>query len=139
VLTAIRGIIVAKARVLLADDHAAILARVRRQLGEEFEIVGTATNGQEAIDAVARLDPDVLVMDVSMPVLDGFQAAARVRDAACRTKVIFLTVHEDADFVSAAFSSGASGYVTKSHLSTDLIKAIHEALQGRSFVSALPV
>jgi DNA-binding NarL/FixJ family response regulator len=126
---------VAKARVLLADDHGPMIARVRWQLGEELDIVGTAGNGQEAIDAVLRLDPDVLVIDISMPLVDGFQAASQIRDAGCKTKVIFLTVHESADFVSAAFSSGASGYVTKSRLSTDLLPAIQDALLGRSFVS----
>ncbi|HEX4772384.1 MAG TPA: response regulator transcription factor [Bryobacteraceae bacterium] len=126
----------AKIRVLLADDHVPMIARVRWQLGEEFDIVGTAGNGQEAIDAVLRLHPDVLVIDLSMPVLDGFEAAARIRDAGCQTKVIILTVHEGADFVSAAFSSGASGYVTKSRLATDLAPAIEGALLGRSFVSS---
>lgn len=129
----------AKVRVLLADDHVAILARIRRGLGEEFEIVDAVKNGQEAVEAVIRLDPDVLVTDISMPVLDGFQAASRIRAAGSRTKVIFLTVHEDTDFVSAAFAAGASGYVTKSRLSTDLAPAINDALQGRSFVSPLNV
>jgi DNA-binding NarL/FixJ family response regulator len=128
---------VAKVRVLLADDHVAMIARIRWQLGEQFDIVGTAENGQDAIDAVLRFDPDVLVIDISMPVLDGFQAASRIRDAGCKTKVIFVTVHQGADFVSAAFLSGASGYVTKSRLSTDLVPAIQDALVGRSFVSPL--
>jgi DNA-binding NarL/FixJ family response regulator len=133
----LRGVVVAKVRVLLAEDHVAMIAKVRSKLGEAFDIVGTVENGQEAIEAVLRLDPDVLVIDISMPVLDGFQAASRIRDAGRRTKVIFLTVHGDADFVSAAFSSGASGYVIKSRLSTDLVPAIHDALVGRSFVSPL--
>jgi len=128
---------VAKVRVLLADDHLAILARIHRHLGEKFDVVGTAKNGQEAVEAVSRLDPDVLVIDISMPVLDGFRAAARIKEAGHKTKVIFLTVHEDADFVAAAFSAGASGYVTKTRLSTDLVTAINDALQGRSFVSPL--
>ncbi len=129
----------AKIRVLLADDHVAILARIRRGLGDQFDIVDAVKNGQEAVDAVLRLDPDVLVTDISMPVLDGFQAASRIRNAGSRTKVIFLTVHEDVDFVSAAFAAGASGYVTKSRLATDLVPAINDALQGRSFVSPLNV
>ena len=129
----------AKVRVLLADDHVAILARIRRGLGEQFDVVDTVKNGQEAVEAVLRLDPDVLVTDISMPVLDGFQAASRIRNAGSRTKVIFLTVHEDLDFVSAAFAAGGSGYVTKSRLSTDLAPAINDALQGRSFVSPLNV
>jgi len=126
---------VTRIRVLLADDHAAMIARVRWQLGEEFDIVGTAQNGQEALEAVFRFDPDVLVIDISMPVMNGFEAASRIRDAGCKTKVIFFTIHEGADFVSAAFSSGALGYVTKSRLSTDLVTAIRDALAGRSYVS----
>jgi len=131
----LRGVVVTRVRVLLADDHARMIARVRWQLGEEFDIVGTVRNGQEAIDAVLRFEPDVLVIDISMPVMDGFQAASRIRDAGCKTKVIFLTVHEGADFVSAAFSSGALGYVLKSRLSTDLVPAIRDALAGLSYVS----
>lgn len=125
----------AKIRVLLADDHQVMLARVRWQLGEEFDIVGTTNNGQDAVEAAMRLGPDVLVMDISMPVLDGFQAALRIRDSGCGTRVIFLTVHQDEDFVAAAFSAGVRGYVTKPRLSTDLARAICEALAGGSFVS----
>lgn len=127
----------AKVRVLLADDHEAILARVRALLCEEFDIVATVNNGRDAVTEVGRLDPDVLVTDISMPILDGLQAASRLRSTESRTKIVFLTVHEDQDFVSAALSSGATGYVTKSHLSTDLIPAIREVLQGQTFVSEL--
>jgi DNA-binding NarL/FixJ family response regulator len=126
---------VAKVRVLLADDHQAILARVRRELGEEFEIVGTAGSGQEAVDAVSRFDPDVLVIDISMPGLNGLDAASRLRTACCRTKIVFLTIHDDPDFIAAAFSAGASGYVTKTRLSTDLVSAIREALLDKTFTS----
>ena len=125
----------AKVRVLLADDHQTTLASVRRELGEEFEIVGIAGNGQEAVDAVFRLDPDVLVIDISMPVLNGLEAASRLRAACCRTKVVFLTIHDDPDFIAAAFSAGASGYVTKNRLSLDLTSAIREALLGMTFTS----
>ena len=121
--------------MLLADDHETILARVRVILGNDFDIVGAVNNGRDAVREVQRLDPDVLVIDISMPVIDGLQAVAQLRRTNHRTKFIFLTVHEDADFVAAAFSAGASGYVTKSHVSTDLIPAIQEALQGRKYVS----
>lgn len=124
-----------KIRVLLADDHEAILARVRAVLGSEFEIVAVVKNGRDAVTEVQRLDPDVLVIDISMPVLDGLQAVSRLRSKKCRTKFVFLTVHEDSDFIAAAFSAGASGYVTKSHITTDLVPAIHEAVEGRTYVS----
>jgi DNA-binding NarL/FixJ family response regulator len=124
-----------KARILLADDHETILNRVRSILGEDFEVVGAVNNGQDAMAEVERLDPDVLVIDISMPVLDGLKTVARLRSMSCHTRFIFLTVHEDADFIAAAFSAGASGYVTKSHVSTDLVPAIREALEGRTYVS----
>ena len=124
-----------KIRVLLADDHETILSRVGIVLGEEFEIVGVVKNGRDAVVEARRLDPDVLVIDISMPILDGLQAVAQLRTTNHRIKVIFLTVHEDQDFVAAAFSAGASGYVTKSHLTTDLVPAIREALEGRTYIS----
>lgn len=83
---------------------------------------------------VRRLDPDVLVTDISMPILDGLEAVHQLRRINCRTKVVFLSVHADKFFVTAALSAGASGYVTKSHLA-DLIPAIREAIQGRTYVS----
>jgi CheY-like chemotaxis protein len=126
--------IVDRTRVLLADDNETILARVRNVLGEEFEIVGCVQNGRDAIAAVRRLDPDVLLIDISMPTLDGLQAVSRL-GSNLRTKVVFLTVHEDQDFVDAAFAAGASAYVAKSDVTTDLIPAIHEALEGRKYIS----
>jgi DNA-binding NarL/FixJ family response regulator len=124
-----------KIRVVLADDHQAVVAKVRSVLCEEVEVVDEVADGSEAIDAVSRLDPDVLVIDISMPVLDGLQAAARLQKANCRAKIIFLTIHEDQDYVAAALHVGASGYVTKSRLAIDLNPAIRAALQGRTFVS----
>jgi DNA-binding NarL/FixJ family response regulator len=121
--------------VLLADDHEDFLRKLRGELDPEFEIVGTAKNGEDAIDGVRRLDPDVLVIDMAMPVMDGLQATERLRDASCRTKIVFLTIHEQSDYVAAAFSAGASGYVTKRHLGTDLAAAIREVLRGHTFIS----
>ena len=129
------GITVDKIRVVLADDHREVIAKVRGVLGDEFEIVEAAENGQQAVDAVLALDPDVLVSDISMPLLDGLQAARRIQKTNSRVKIIFLTIHEDRDFIAAAFSAGAMGYVTKRHLSTDLVFAIEEALKGHTFVS----
>ena len=125
-----------KIRVLLADDHQAILDRLCSLLGEDFEIVGTANNGRDAVLSTCRLKPDVLVMDISMPVLNGLQAALQLRSAKVATKIVFLTVHTGEDFVKAALSTGASGYITKVDVATDLVPAIQEALAGRTFVSS---
>jgi DNA-binding NarL/FixJ family response regulator len=125
----------AKIRVVLADDHQAVITKVRAVLGEDFEVVDAVEDGNQAVDAVLGLDPDVLVIDISMPILDGLQAAKRLQKAHCRAKVVFLTIHEDHDFVTAALSAGAAGYVTKARLSTDLVPAIREALLGHTFVS----
>ena len=122
-------------RVLLADDHRAVLEQVCKILSDDFEIVGKVNNGRDAIREAERLDPDVVVLDISMPVLNGLQAAQRLQAANLRAKVIFLTVHEDKDFVAAAFYAGASGYVTKADVDTDLIPAIQDVLEGRVYVS----
>jgi DNA-binding NarL/FixJ family response regulator len=127
----------AKIRVVLADDHQAVLAKVRGVLGEDFDVVDAVADGSQAVDVVLALDPDVLVTDISMPSLDGLQVAKRLQSAHCRAKIVFLTVHEDQDFVAAALHAGASGYVTKSRLAIDLIPAIREALLGRTFISQI--
>jgi DNA-binding NarL/FixJ family response regulator len=132
---AAEGIAVDKIRVVLADDHREVIAKVRGILGDEFEIVETAENGNQAVRAVLELDPDVFVTDISMPLLNGLQAARRIQNANSRVKIIFLTIHEDQDFIAAAFSAGATGYVTKRRLSTDLVIAIQQALRGHTFVS----
>ena len=123
-----------KIRVLLADDNETILARVRTVLSGNFEIVGAVNNGRDAAAEVRRLDPDVLLIDISMPVLDGLQAVSRLGPN-LRTKVVFLTVHEDQDFVCAAFAAGASGYVAKCDVTSDLLYAVFEVVQGRQFIS----
>jgi DNA-binding NarL/FixJ family response regulator len=121
--------------VVLADDHPEMVAKVRRTIGEEFEIVGTVADGNQAVNAVLTLDPDVLVLDISMPIMDGISAAKQLQAANCRAKIVFLTIHNDRDYVAAATSAGALGYVTKGRLSYDLAIAIHEVLRGHSFVS----
>jgi DNA-binding NarL/FixJ family response regulator len=132
---ATEGIAVDKIRVVLADDHREVIAKIRGVLGDEFEVVEAVVNGLQAVSAVLALDPDVFVTDISMPLLNGLQAARRIQNANPRVKIIFVTIHEDRDFIAAAFSAGATGYVTKRRLSTDLVFAIQEALKGRTFVS----
>lgn len=126
--------LMSKIRVLLADDHKTILARVRGILGEEFDVVGAVNNGRDAISEVERLDPDVLVIDISMPILNGLQVMSKL-GSGCRAKVVFLTVHQDPDFVATAFAAGASGYVVKEDVTTDLILAIRATVEGRRYLS----
>jgi DNA-binding NarL/FixJ family response regulator len=126
-----------RARALLADDHAAILERAAQALGRDHQIVGTVTNGLDALEAAARLLPDVIVLDISMPGMTGLEVASRLRDAGNTAVIVFLTVHEDQEFVDAARATGAAGYVVKSRLASDISKAVAEALLGRPFVSPL--
>ena len=121
--------------MVLADDHLALVESVRRVLADKFEVLRVAENGSDAVHAVLTLDPDILVIDISMPVLDGLQAARQLKKANCRTKIVFLTSHEGQDFAAAALSAGAIGYVTKARLDTDLIPAILSAMQGHAFIS----
>jgi DNA-binding NarL/FixJ family response regulator len=129
------GSMVASIRVLLADDNAPLLAELCVQLGTLFKIVGAVEDGKRAVDTTLWLDPDVLVLDISMPVLNGFEAASSLRDSKSRTKIVILTTYEDEEYIEAAFSSGASAFVTKQHLETDLVTAIRQVAQGNTFVS----
>jgi DNA-binding NarL/FixJ family response regulator len=122
-------------RVLLADDSQDIRDRVTELLQEHFNVVGSAQNGQQAIEAALALNPDLLVLDISMPGLNGIQVASQLRESGCGSKVVFLTMHEDQDYVEAAFSAGARGYVCKSRVATDLIPALQSALRGKVFTS----
>ena len=126
---------VKKPSVLLADDLAEVLTHSARVLSGDFEVVGSVANGADLIEAAARLDPDVVVLDITMPGLDGIQAAARLRRAGCRAKLVFLSVHEDPDYAHGAMEAGGTAYVAKSELATHLVTAVHEALAGHPFVS----
>ncbi len=122
-------------RVLLADDHAEIVAQTRTVLSGEFEIVGSVADGLDLIKAAAQSDPDVVVLDITMPGLNGIEAARRLNHSGCRAKLVFLTVHEDPDYVRAALQAGGAAYVIKARLASDLVTAIHESLAGYRFVS----
>jgi len=121
--------------VLLADDQPAILAQVLRVLGNGYDIVGTAGDGLGVLELAERLDPDVIVLDITMPGIDGFDAARSLKRAGCRSRLVFLTVHEDCDFAREALSLGADAYVLKSRLASDLPHAIDEVMAGRTFIS----
>ena len=121
--------------VLLADDHRNILESVRQLIGKAYDVVDAVEDGQRAVDATLKLDPDILVLDISMPLMNGFEAASRLQKVNCRTHVIFLTIREDEDYIDKAFSVGARGYVTKRHLANDLPLALHEVIEGRTYIS----
>jgi DNA-binding NarL/FixJ family response regulator len=126
-----------RARVLLADDHLVVLDRVGALLSTSFDVVGVVSNGQELISAGLRLDPDVIVADITMPGLSGIEAAHQLREAGSGAKFVFLTIHIEHEFIDACMAQGALGYVVKSHVKTDLIPAIKAALSGHTFISPL--
>lgn len=121
--------------VFLADDYGSMLKELREELSREFHIAGVAENGEDAVRGVLSLDPDVLVLDITMPVMSGLQAAKKLHEIHSRTKILFLTIHEDPEYISAAFSAGANGYVSKRRLANDLVRAIREVSEGGAFLS----
>jgi DNA-binding NarL/FixJ family response regulator len=124
-----------RSRLVVADDHQSILDTVVLILEPEFAIMETVRDGGALLEAAVRLDPDVVVLDIAMPVLSGLEVSRRLRDRSFRAKVVFLTVHDDEDFVREALAGGASGYVVKANMAVELPHAIHEALGGRTFIS----
>lgn len=121
--------------VLLADDHAIVTEGLRHVLEPDFEVVGAVANGRELVAAALQLKPDVIVADVSMPLLNGIEAARHIRKTDRRVKIVFLTMHPDLVYASEAFQAGASAYVLKSSAGTEIVTAIREALRGRTFVT----
>lgn len=125
-----------KIRVLLADDNKQMLEHVCELLSaDSCEVVGTVGDGQAALDAAVRLRPDVAVLDISMPILNGIQTARRLRQGDPDAKIVFLTAANDPDICRAALETGALGYVSKQRMGTDLIPALNQAQMSRRFVS----
>jgi DNA-binding NarL/FixJ family response regulator len=122
-------------KVLLADDHPGFPEIAEHFLEPEFEVVSKVVDGQALFDEAMRLKPDVVVTDISMPVVNGIEAADRLMEAGSKCRIVFLTVHTDADFIRRCLSTGAFGYVVKSRIATDLVPAIRQALAGHIFVS----
>ena len=126
-----------RTRVLLADDHPIVVEGLATLLKNRFDLVGTVSNGNELIDLARKLRPDVIVADISMPVVSGLEALRRLKAAKSDAKVIFLTMHADAQLATEAFRAGASGYVLKQSAGEELIAAIQEALKGRTYLTPL--
>lgn len=112
-----------------------MLNRVVSLLKEQFEIVGSVSDGRALVREAERLQPDVIVLDVTMPILTGIEAARQLHEAGSKARLVFLTVHQSNAFVRECFAKGGLGYVTKSRMMTDLVPAINEALSNRRFVS----
>ena len=126
---------VPRKRVLVADDQSRILDVVADLLDESFDVIGTASDGQAALAATLALEPDLLVLDVSMPGMSGIEVARKLRDHASTAKIVFLTVHEDAQIMASCLAAGGLGYIVKELIDSDLVPAMNEALFGRVFVS----
>ena len=124
-------------RVLVADDNASILAKASTRLARDFEVVAAVSDGRQALYAARRLDPDVAVLDVTMPEIDGFQTARELKQSGSRARIVMMTMHDSDEFVAAAIESGAHGYVLKTRMHSDLVSAIDHAIAGRLFVPSL--
>lgn len=122
-------------RLVIADDNAAILETVTQLLRPDFDIIATADTGSIALEAITRLHPDCAVLDISMHEFSGIEVARCLKASGSKAKIVFLTVHEDSDFVEEAVAVGAIGYVVKSRLATDLRPALKSALLGDLFIS----
>ena len=125
-----------RARILVAEDHALMRKRVVRLLRGEFEVLEAVADGQALLELAARLNPDVCVLDISMPIMNGIEAAGQLRRSGSTAKIVFLTLHNDSDLVRTALKSGAEGYVVKGQMAADLPLAIREVLAGRTFLSS---
>jgi DNA-binding NarL/FixJ family response regulator len=126
-----------KPRVLLADDHALLLGAFEKLLAGECEIVGQVGDGRALVDAAEQLKPDVVVLDISMPLLNGLEAARQIRQKLKDVKLVFLTMNEDPDLAAEAFRAGASGYLLKRSAASELMTAIREVMRARSYVTPL--
>jgi DNA-binding NarL/FixJ family response regulator len=124
-----------KARVLLAEDHVLVSEGLTKLLETDFTLVGTVTDGRALVQAVKEHTPDIAIIDISLPLLNGLEAARQIKKCEPHTKLIFLTMHAEENFVRDAFKSGGSGYVLKQSATAELVFAIKEVYQGRTYVS----
>ncbi|MGE5570605.1 MAG: response regulator [Rhodospirillales bacterium] len=126
-----------RARLLLADDHALVVAGLRKLLEPEFDVVGTAADGHSVILAAERLKPDVILLDISLPLLNGIDAARAIKKSFPEVKIVLVTMHSDPNYVKEAFRAGGSGYVLKRSAASELGTAIREVLAGRTYLTPL--
>jgi DNA-binding NarL/FixJ family response regulator len=124
-----------KPRILLAEDHVLVSEGLIKLLELDFTLVGSVTDGHALVQAVKEHAPDIAVIDISLPLLNGLEAARQIKKCEPRTKIIFLTMHAEEHFVTEAFQAGGSGYILKQSATTELLFAIKEVHQGRTYVS----
>jgi DNA-binding NarL/FixJ family response regulator len=121
-----------RARILVADDHPSMLERISRLLSTDYDVIAAVSDGLAALEAALSLRPDLMVLDISMPKMTGLEAATKLADQAQPPPVVFLTVHDDQEFIDAARSLGALGYVLKRNIGTELLPVIRRALAGQA-------
>ncbi len=126
-----------RAKILLADDHRIVAEGLRGLLEPDFELVGIVEDGRAMLEAVDKLKPDVVVADVSMPLLNGIEAVRQLKKKNKNIRVVMLTMHLDVTYAASAFEAGASGYVLKHSAPSELITAINSALKGRTYITPL--
>ena len=124
-------------RVLLADDHALLLAAFEKLLADHCEVVGVVSDGRALVDAAERLRPDVIVLDIAMPLLNGLDAGRQIKQKFREVRLVFLTMNEDPALAAEAFRAGASAYLLKRSAASELRTALDEVMRGRSYVTPL--
>ena len=124
-----------KARVLIADDHSILLAGLKKLVEDTYEVVGTVEDGRALIEAAERLKPDLIVMDISMPLLNGLDAARQLKKLQPDSKLLFLTMHSSPAYAAEAFKAGASGYLLKQSAASELTQAIEAVLRGQAYLT----
>lgn len=124
-----------RTRIILADDHILLADAVRNLLEPDYEVVGTFSDGEELVEAAAALSPDIVILDINMPTMNGLTAGPRLKRIMPKVKLIYLTMHQDMETAGEAFRNGASGYVLKTSAASELIRAIREVLRGGNFVT----
>jgi DNA-binding NarL/FixJ family response regulator len=124
-----------RSRILIADDHNLVAELCKKLLEAEFDVVGTVSNGRDLVRVAGELRPDVIVVDVAMPVLNGLDAGQRVKEALPAVKLIFLTMNADVEVAAEAFRRGAHGYLLKTCAEVELVAAVRDVLRGKSYLS----
>ena len=124
-----------RARILIADDHNLVAELCRRLLEKDFDVVGVVSDGRQVVRSAVELKPDVVVLDVAMPILNGLDAGRQIKELLPNVKLVFLTMNPDADVAAEAFARGASGYLLKTCAASEMVLAVRESLRGRSYLS----